>query len=40
MPETPATLYVLARLDLTCSQRAVQACHALVNLMQLGASDP
>lgn len=34
------TLYVLARRDLACAQRAVQSCHALAELMRKHGEDP
>ena len=40
MSEKPLKLYILARLDLTCPQRAVQSCHALAALMLRSAADP
>ena len=40
MHEKPLRLYILARLDLTCAQRAVQSCHALAALMLRNANDP
>jgi hypothetical protein len=33
-------LFVLARRDLSCSERAVQACHALAELMLRHGADP
>ena len=33
-------LYVLVRRDLSCSRRAVQACHALAELMHEHGADP
>ena len=32
-------LYILTRRDLSCSQRTVQACHAVAKLMLGAASD-
>ncbi len=33
-------LYILARRDLSCAQRAVQSCHALAELMRKRGEDP
>lgn len=33
-------LYILARRDLSCAERAVQACHALAELMSKYGDDP
>ena len=40
MPDRPERLYVLVRRDLAPAQRAVQACHALAQLMLRHARDP
>ena len=36
----PDKLYILARRDLSCSQRAVQTCHAVAELMRKEGDDP
>lgn len=36
----PEKLYILARRDLSCAQRAVQACHAVAELMRKHGDDP
>lgn len=33
-------LYILVRRDLSCSQRAVQACHAVAELLRKEGDDP
>jgi len=36
----PERLFILVRRDLSCEQRAVQACHALAELMRHRGDDP
>lgn len=33
-------LFILVRRDLSCAQRAVQACHALAEIMRKQGDDP
>ena len=40
MSEKQVKLFILARQDLTCAQRAVQACHALAELLVRNVDDP
>lgn len=35
-----AKLFIIVRRDLSCAQRAVQACHALAELMRKQGDDP
>lgn len=37
---TPKKLFILVRRDLSCGQQAVQACHALAELMLRQGDDP
>lgn len=37
---SPNKLYILARRDLSCAERAVQSCHALAELLRKGGEDP
>lgn len=36
----PKKLFILVRRDLSCGQQAVQACHALAELMRKRWNDP
>jgi hypothetical protein len=36
----PEKLFILARRDLSSGQQAVQACHALAELMRKWGNDP
>jgi peptidyl-tRNA hydrolase len=37
---SPKKLFILVRRDLSCGQKAVQACHALAELMRNQGNDP
>lgn len=39
-PNAPGKLYILGRRDLPPAQRAVQACHALAELLSEHKHDP
>jgi len=38
--KTASRLFILVRRDLSCAQRAVQACHAVAEFLRKNGHDP